>query len=127
MTSDATTVSKCISRALSDWVSKGTIAIVVDAKGGVGAGLTNESSRAKAEGISVGIALAVGTLRRPVAVGDSASPVTGNAAAIAITIGISVSITLANGMSECTNTIMMETKDGETGAGLTDESTCTQS
>jgi len=127
MTSDATTVSKCISRALSDWVSKGTIAIVVDAKGGVGAGLTNESSRAKAEGISVGIALAIRTLRRPVAVGDATSPVTGNAAAIAITIGISVSITLANGMSECTNTIMMETKDGETGAGLTDESTCTQS
>jgi len=125
MASDATTVSKGISRTLSDWVSEGTIAVVVDAKGGVGAGLTNESSRAKAEGISVGIALAVGTLRRPVAVGDSASPVTGNAAAIAITIG--VSITLANGMSECTNTIMMETKDGETGAGLTDESTCTQS
>merc|ERR1711929_48159 len=78
-------------------------------------------------GISVGITLAISALWRSVAVGDSASPVTGNSMAIAITIGISVSITLANGVSECTNAIMMETKDGETGAGLTDESTCTQS
>jgi len=94
MTSDAMTISVGISRALSNWVSKGTIAVVVDAEGSVGAGLTNESSRTKAESISIALAK---TLWRPVAVRDSTSPVAGNSMAIAISIGISVSITFAIG------------------------------
>jgi len=88
--------------------------------------LTDESTCTQSEGISVSITLAIGTLWGSVAVGDSCW-VCSNSTAIAVTIGISVSITLADGVSECTNTIMMEAKDRETWAGLTDESTCTQS
>jgi len=89
-----------VSITLANGVGKGTVAIVVDAElGESGAGLTDESTGTKTEGLGISITL-VEALRGPLGIGGSESWVDGdtraNQGSIAVTI-VSFGITLAIG------------------------------
>jgi len=106
VSSDSTSVSVAIaqaigiSRALANTMGECTVSVVVDAESGVGASLTDVSTKTVSISISIGITL-VETLGGPLGVGGSVSRVDGNTTgsnqAIGISVGISISITLAIG------------------------------
>jgi len=87
-----------ISRALANTMGECTVAVVGDAESGVGASLLDVST--KTVSISIGITL-VEALGGPLGVGGGVSGVdgdtTGSNQAITISVGISISITLAIG------------------------------
>jgi len=117
-------VSIGISRALANGMGEGTIAIVVDAESSVGAGLTDESTGTKTEGISIGITLAIGTLWGPVAVGETSGVDASTAeSAVAVAIAKGVGRPFADKVGEAAGGIAAVSR---VDAGLTDESAGSQ-
>jgi len=117
-------VSIGISRALANGMGEGTIAVVVDAESSVGAGLTDESTGTKTQGISIGITLAIGTLWGPVAVGETSGVDASTAeSAVAVAVAKGVSGPLADKVGEAASGVAAVSR---VDAGLTDESAGSQ-